>query len=77
MIDINVVLFFVFGVLYLIGYLTGAYFLMIIGGGVIMFAGGSLTLFDQAWMNYVFAMLTGIGAIMHAVITIRNPPKPK
>ena len=73
--DINYVIFFVFGVLYLIGFSAGAY-LLIIGAGILMLGSyASITLFPTDWYNVVFTMLIGIFSIYHGIILIMQERK--
>lgn len=73
--DINYVIFFVFGVLYLIGFTAGAY-LLIIGAGILILGSyASITLFPTDWYNVVFCMLIGLFSIYHGVILIMQERK--
>lgn len=75
MTDINVVYFFVFGVLYLIGYNSKVYELIIGAGILLLSVGGSLTLFSDSLWNYIFSILIGVASIYHGIILIMEARK--
>lgn len=73
--DINLVIFFVFGVLYALGFNAGAYPLIIGAGILIIGTATSLTLFSTTAFNVIFAMLIGLFAIYHGIILIQKERK--
>ena len=75
MYDINLIIFFVFAILYFLGIYGGAY-LLIIGAGVLIIGNAtSLTLFSTPALNIVFAILIALFSIYHGILLIRKEKK--
>lgn len=75
MTDVNIIVFFVFGVLYLIGFSAGASVLVIAAGIFMLAMGGTIDLFGSVLFNQTFAILLGMASIYHGIVLIMEERK--
>jgi membrane protein implicated in regulation of membrane protease activity len=73
--DPNLILFIVYGIIYALGFFTGAYFLIIGAGILLMGTATHLTLFSLSWQSITFMLLLGLGSIYHGIFLIMQERK--